>query len=273
MELSTQTLSFTLALLLHVVMFVVPQGTFPNFVACSSLCIHGSCLYPAPGAKSGAECHCYAGWSGDYCSTPCRLPCVHGLCVVTSETQMCVCKFGYSGEDCSQPRYNMLAVLNFARLMRPPAIDSPANAAGSAISKSSNAAGESPASELPRLFPPNSATHREVRVPLVENAQEQVEQNVAQGSSQCMGNFICRNGGRCAKGSFGGFRCQCPPDYTGTFCQIPCPKPCFHGGRCTRLRYFEPNVTSEVVPVSAYRYAYRCICMQSYAGEQCERKV
>lgn len=30
---------------------------------------------------------------------------------------------------------------------------------------------------------------------------------------------VCRNGGTCIPGSNGAFQCQCPPTYTGIYCE------------------------------------------------------
>lgn len=127
--------------------------------------------------------------------------------------------------------------------------------------------------------PPDPVIPREpgsmVTVPLVENPRAHVERNVEQGSSQCMQNFVCRNGGRCVTGTFGGFRCRCKPPFFGTFCENSCPRPCYNGGRCLKLRQVGPDVSpsSVALSVSGYSYVYRCICPTGFSGQQCERRV
>jgi hypothetical protein len=125
-----------------------------------------------------------------------------------------------------------------------------------------------------------------VNVAVVDNAREQVERNVEQGSRQCMQNFVCQNGGRCVQGSFGGFRCLCKPPFFGVFCENTCPKPCHNGGRCLKLRVRQGSRDGGGAPsgaandgqpastaFSGARYVFRCVCPRQYDGELCERKV
>ncbi|XP_070195478.1 neurogenic locus notch homolog protein 3-like [Littorina saxatilis] len=114
-------------------------------------------------------------------------------------------------------------------------------------------------------------------IPLVDNPREHVARNVEQGSNQCMQNFVCRHGGRCVTGHFGGFRCRCKPPFFGTFCENSCPKTCQNGGSCVRVRHVSSSVSPSSVTValavSGYSFVYRCACPRQFTGEQCEKAV
>jgi hypothetical protein len=67
----------------------------------------------------------------------------------------------------------------------------------------------------------------------------------------------CMNQGSCVRDN-GGFRCVCPPGYSGSRCEIrdACtPNPCMNGGTCQPIN---GNV------------GYRCICPSGYSGSRCE---
>lgn len=319
-----------LMLVLHV---VGTRGAVASILsmACSNVCSHGTCTYPATlGNKATVLCHCNPGWGGEQCSIPCSRQCRHGQCVFVRDKQVCLCQLGFIGQDCSQPGYDVITLFSLARIIStgPPFLAvSPHNAKGSdqgggdspllpSIDPKPKAGspGQPPTSaslpseelkpevrgsdhsprsvSLPSTSPefkakpgasessppdqtPPREAGSEVIVPLVENPRAHVERNVEQGSSQCMQNFVCRNGGRCVTGTFGGFRCLCKPPFFGTFCENSCPRPCYNGGRCLRLRQVGPTVSpsSVALSVSGYSYVYRCICPTGFSGQQCERKI
>ena len=64
------------------------------------------------------------------------------------------------------------------------------------------------------------------------------------------------NQGTCMRDN-GGFRCVCPPGYTGTRCEIrdACQSnPCMNGGTCQTVN----------------GNGYQCICPSGYTGVRCE---
>lgn len=78
-------------------------------------------------------------------------------------------------------------------------------------------------------------------------------------TDRCFGNFHCNNGGSCAfgPGLLGGMsvRCECPPQWTGEFCDIPCKMDCKNGGTC----YSNRRTREEM-----------CICLWGYSGRYCQ---
>ncbi|XP_061192768.1 sushi, nidogen and EGF-like domain-containing protein 1 [Saccostrea echinata] len=72
-------------------------------------------------------------------------------------------------------------------------------------------------------------------------------------------NFHCNNGGSCvvAPSMHGGLtvRCECPPQWTGDFCDTPCRMDCKNGGQCHSDR-----ITGEEM----------CLCMWGYSGRYCQ---
>ncbi|BFZ16783.1 hypothetical protein BsWGS_19822 [Bradybaena similaris] len=186
--------------------------------------------------KSVTFCECHLGWGGSTCEVPCDRPCLHGMCVFAGHKQMCLCSAGYRGDLCAEMGYDMGALLNLAK-----------------------------------LFTANSVNS----LPLVLDPSEQVQANIQRGSSSCTGNFVCQNGGHCVNGHMGGYRCQCDETkFTGNFCQYVCPKPCLNDGTCIRLRRSDSKVNiREVLSLPESDAVYRCICLEGFAGERCNRSL
>ena len=78
-----------------------------------------------------------------------------------------------------------------------------------------------------------------------------------QGSDPCASQ-PCMNQGTCMRDN-GGFRCVCPPGYTGQRCEIrdACQSnPCMNGGTCQTVN----------------GNGYQCICPSGYTGPRCENR-
>ncbi len=82
--------------------------------------------------------------------------------------------------------------------------------------------------------------------------------------SVCLGDACasqpCMNGGTCMKDN-GGFRCVCPPGYSGSQCEIrdACQSnPCMNGGTCQAING---------------NGGYQCICPPGFNGLRCETSM
>ncbi|XP_052226130.1 low-density lipoprotein receptor-related protein 2-like isoform X2 [Dreissena polymorpha] len=73
---------------------------------------------------------------------------------------------------------------------------------------------------------------------------------------ECLELGICKNGGTCIN-TQGSFLCNCPPEWTGKFCEIDINEcslnPCLNGATCIN------NLASFV-----------CVCLPDYTGRLCE---
>ncbi len=70
----------------------------------------------------------------------------------------------------------------------------------------------------------------------------------------------CMNQGTCMRDN-GGYRCVCPPGYSGSRCEIrdACQSnPCTNGGTCQ-------SINSNV--------GYQCICPPGFSGQRCENSM
>ena len=92
-----------------------------------------------------------------------------------------------------------------------------------------------------------------------------LEENAKKHSSQCAGNFVCQNGGYCAK-AFLGYKCQCTFPYTGVFCDELCDKKCSNGGKCFRQVHYDGNYDTS-------RVTFQCMCPMGFQGEMCEINI
>jgi hypothetical protein len=69
----------------------------------------------------------------------------------------------------------------------------------------------------------------------------------------------CMNQGTCIREN-GGFRCACPPGYSGSLCEIrdACQSnPCMNGGTCQSING---------------NGGYQCVCASGFTGSRCETR-
>lgn len=73
----------------------------------------------------------------------------------------------------------------------------------------------------------------------------------------------CSNTSSCID-TFGGFQCQCDPDWTGLLCNervTPCTfRPCLHDGICTVIQ-------------TTMQTTYSCTCVGMWEGINCEDEI
>ena len=70
---------------------------------------------------------------------------------------------------------------------------------------------------------------------------------------------MCQNGATCV-GYIGGYNCECPPDFTGRYCDTnieDCfPNPCLNYGTCDNMD----------------GGGYNCTCIPYFTGNNCETR-
>lgn len=240
-------------------------------LACSSICKHGVCRYQLlAGLRVTLRCECHPGWSGEQCSLPCTHRCPQRRCFLVGNRNTCLCPQGISGVDCFLP--DSATVISPASANSATLTDS-----GNQLFRASHSKGTVKVSTrvlLPEHI--SAGISRHIRVATVQNPREQVERNVELGAHQCTGNFVCRNGGKCVRGEFGGYRCQCLTPFTGTFCQTACLKPCMNGGVCVKVPeqpQSPPTRSSPPHPPPVRPYTYKCNCPLTFTGELCQTRL
>ena len=94
------------------------------------------------------------------------------------------------------------------------------------------------------------------------NEIDMVKDTQVSKTDRCFTNFTCNNGGRCvySRGHFGGtsVKCECPPKWTGEFCDIPCSMDCRNGGTCHKDRISGKEM---------------CLCNWRYTGTFCQTET
>ncbi|KAG5830976.1 hypothetical protein ANANG_G00298990 [Anguilla anguilla] len=222
------------------------QGQFCDKCSPHPGCVHGTCIEPW-------QCLCDTNWGGqlcdkdlNYCGT--RQPCRNGgTCGNTGPDKYhCSCRDGYSGVNCERgtcppPARRPACPISQTR-SREPVTPARARPFSGAPACRTPAVMEGPAR---RPAPGSSASVRR------DGAAPSCLTNV----DDCTPN-PCSHGGAC-QDLVNGFKCSCPPQWTGKTCLIDAneceSKPCVNSNSCRNLIG-----------------GYFCECVTGWTGQNCD---
>ena len=185
-------------------------GEFCDAPLCKNKCngIHGTC-------KSDAAvpyCECNGPYSGNDCTVPtCDPTCVNGVCDGSSGTPLCDCNAGYGGDDCSQ-EYNTTC---------PPCGangNCPVNATICACDPGYTG---SQCNILVCPKSPETSMNCDSNGDCIGGVCSCYEgfDGPSCSDRNCTASY-CNNGGTCYPTLANQLACQCPPSFTGSFCQF-----------------------------------------------------
>uniref|UniRef100_A0A667ZML7 Delta-like protein n=1 Tax=Myripristis murdjan TaxID=586833 RepID=A0A667ZML7_9TELE len=199
-------------------------------------CVHGTCVEPW-------QCLCDTNWGGHLCDKDLNFcgthqPCLNGgTCINTGpDKYQCSCAEGYSGANCERAEHACLS--------------NPCSNGGSCAETSQGyecqcAPGWSgPSCTISKT---NSiCTHKKKKKNLNLHTKYK---NI----DECAPN-PCNHGGTC-QDLVNGYKCHCPPQWTGKTCLI------------------DANECDSKPCVNDLVNGYRCVCPPGFAGEHCERDI
>lgn len=186
---------------------------------------NGQCVGPG-------ICKCDVGWTGSNCDLCMPSPdCKHGTCQKPND---CICHKGWGGNSCDKD-------LEYCTRYAPCQNGATCLNAGN---------GNYTCSCRPGYSGVNCEAKQKTCLPTSRRDT---------ATNQVQIDRTCQNGGRCVRGLFGDYHCECQSGYGGDYCQQCtrcCPKDaCFNGGTCVS----DGSLNN-----------YLCICPIGFTGIRCE---